>query len=216
MASAPFIIIGMHRSGTSLLAKVLERSGIFMGVMKDHNFEAMHFLSLNQQSMWAAGYEWHHPGAPTKEYWKTMPAQVLYREHFKLIGRKAYWLNLLKNPAWGFKDPRTTFTLKMWLSLYPEAKVIHLYRNCDEVIASLQTRNKRTGEVYFEALENSDFCRDLCLKYQKQARSYAAELGNNYLEINYHDLITSDEKSLEKLSDFCAKPVREALEYYLH
>jgi len=205
----------MHRSGTSLLAKVLERSGIFMGVVKDHNFEAMHFLSLNQQSMWAAGYDWHQPGAPTSPYWKIIPAQELYREHFKLVGRWAFWLNLLRNPAWGFKDPRNTFTLNMWLSLYPQAKVIHLHRDCEKVMASLQTRNKRKGEVYCPTLDDDEFCRALCQKYQQQARSYQQDLGENYFEISYQELMEQNETRLKELSEFCGKPVQTALKYYL-
>jgi len=216
MASAPFIIIGMHRSGTSLLAKVLERSGIFMGVVKDHNFEAMHFLSLNQQIMWAAGFEWHSPGVPRPEHWRNIPAKDLYREHFKLNGRWAYWRNLIKNPAWGFKDPRNTFTLDMWLNLYPEAKVIHIHRPCEEVATSLQTRNHRKGEVHLEAIEDLDFCRDLCEKYHQQAFSYADGLGKNYMEISYKELMEQDPASLAKMSKFCGKSVHKALQYYLH
>lgn len=216
MVSAPFIIIGMHRSGTSLLAKVLERSGIFMGVVKDHNFEAMHFLSLNQQIMWAAGYEWHNPGVPGPEHWRNIPAKDLYCEHFKLNGRWAYWRYLLKNPAWGFKDPRNTFTLNMWLDLYPGAKVIHIHRPCEEVAASLQTRNHRKGEVHLEAIEDLDFCRELCEKYHQQAFGYANRLGDRYIEVSYKELMEQNPSSLAKLSEFCGKPVHKALQYYLH
>jgi hypothetical protein len=215
MASAPFIIIGMHRSGTSFLAKVLERSGIFMGVVKDHNFEAMHVLSLNQQTLWAANYNWHKPGVPSLQFWKTISAKELYREHFKLVGRWAYWKNFIKNPAWGFKDPRNTFTLKMWLSLYPKAKVIYLHRDCNDITKSLQKRNLRKGEVHLSMLDDSAFCQNLCEKYQAQAKSYKEELGANYIEISYQELIQRDKKSLDMLSLFCGKSVHKALEHYL-
>ncbi len=216
MASAPIIIIGMHRSGTSLLAKVLERSGIFMGVVKDHNFEAMHFLSLNQQIMWSAGFEWYRPGVPGLEHWRNIRAKDLYCEHFKLNGRLAYWRNLIKNPAWGFKDPRNTYTLNMWLKLFPKAKVIHIHRPCKEVANSLQNRNKRKGEVHLKEIDNLDFCKSLCEKYQQQASSYAAQMGDRYLEISYQSLINQDLASLDKLSKFCGKTVHQALQYYLH
>jgi hypothetical protein len=215
MTSAPFIIIGMHRSGTSFLAKVMERSGIFMGVVKDHNYEAMHTLSLNQQTLWAADYNWHKPGVPDPQFWKTIPAKELYREHFKLSGRWAYWKNRLINPAWGFKDPRNTFTLKMWLSLYPKAKVIHLHRDCLEITRSLQKRNLRKGEVHLPALDDSAFCQDLCEKYQTQAKSYKKALGPNYIEVSYQALIEKNKSSLAELSKFCGKPLYHAIEYYL-
>ncbi len=31
--------------------------------------------------------------------------------------------------AWGWKDPRNTFTLPMWLSIFPKARVLHVLRN---------------------------------------------------------------------------------------
>ena len=37
----PIIIIGMHRSGTSMLSKILEDSDIFLGNNKDINNEAL-------------------------------------------------------------------------------------------------------------------------------------------------------------------------------
>ena len=39
----PIIIIGMHRSGTSMLSKILEDSDIFLGNNKDINNEALFF-----------------------------------------------------------------------------------------------------------------------------------------------------------------------------
>ena len=129
----PFIIIGMHRSGTSLVTKVLEKAGIFMGVIKDHNFEAMHFLSLNQQTLWSARARWLDPKVPEKQYYHTIPVRELYREHFRLNTRFQKLRNFIQNPAWGWKDPRNTFTLPMWLELFPKAKVIHVYRDGQEV-----------------------------------------------------------------------------------
>jgi LPS sulfotransferase NodH len=45
----PVIVIGMHRSGTTMLAKVLNKLGIFMGENIEHNSESIPFLKLNEQ-----------------------------------------------------------------------------------------------------------------------------------------------------------------------
>lgn len=208
----PFIVIGMHRSGTSLLARVLEDAGIFMGVIKDHNFEAMHFLSLNQQTLWAAGASWLTPVVPEKLYWKTMPAGVLFDEHFKLTGRfQRLWYRMRGMP-WGWKDPRNTFTLPMWLHHFPGARVIHLWRDEEEVARSLQKRNRLIGEVQDPRLEDLDFNRQLARQYREQAHSYAAQLGPRFLELNYADMLSRKPAFRQKLQQFTGRPVGPALD----
>lgn len=212
----PFIIIGMHRSGTSFLAKVLERSGIFMGVVKDPNFEAMHFLSVNQQVLWAAQLDWHKPGVPNKDHWTHFTAEVLYREHFRLNGRWARFKQWLRREDWGWKDPRNTFTLDMWLHLFPEAKVIHMHRNTDAVVQSLQKRNERKGEVFAEELRDTQFCLELHQKYVDQARSYASQLEDRYLEIDYTKLCNFDHDTISKLEAFTGKKIESHLKKLVH
>lgn len=211
MPSAPYIIIGMHRSGTSLLAKVLENSGIFMGVVKDHNYEAMHFLSLNQQTLWAAGADWDKPVVPDELYWKTIPAQELFYEHFKVNGKWARFMLKLRSPRWGWKEPRNTFTLPMWLHMFPQAKVLHIVRQPEAVVRSLQERNHRKGEIYREKLSDEDFCLKLIEKYVSTARSYAPGLGSRFLEIEYEKLVEQDEETIKQLDSFCHISCQAAL-----
>jgi hypothetical protein len=41
---------------------------------------------------------------------------------------------------WGWKDPRNTFTLPMWLRIFPEAKVVYIQRHGVDVAESLRVR----------------------------------------------------------------------------
>lgn len=210
----PFIIIGMHRSGTSVLTKVLEKSGIFMGVIKDPNYEAMHFLSINQQVMWKSGYDWYKPGLPPQEHWHAIPARELYREHFRLNGRLASLKQKLRNEDWGWKDPRNTFTLPMWLAKFPKAKVIALYREEEDIVKSLQNRNQIKGEVQVSELNDANYCRQLCQDYQKQASYYQEQLGENYLELQYEDLKKHDASAIHALESFTGKSISANLKRY--
>ncbi len=45
---SPIIVAGMHRSGTTLLSNILQRSGLFMGNRQDSHGEAFFFLRLNE------------------------------------------------------------------------------------------------------------------------------------------------------------------------
>ncbi len=210
----PFIIIGMHRSGTSILAKVLEKSGIFMGVIKDPNFEAMHFLSINQQVLWKSGFNWYNPGVPEKQNWHPISNADLFQEHFRLNGRLAQWKQWLRNENWGWKDPRNIFTLPMWLNKFPKAKVIHLVRDPQAVVQSLQNRNRVPGEVQVKELESADFCLNLYEQYLHQGRSYQKILGDSYLELQYEKLKAHDEESIQRLNAFCKTSVDAALKSY--
>ena len=44
----PIIVIGMHRSGTTLLTRMMERCGVFWGTVKDEYNEATCFQSINE------------------------------------------------------------------------------------------------------------------------------------------------------------------------
>ena len=49
---------------------------------------------------------------------------------------------------WGWKDPRNTFTLKIWLQLFPSAKIIHIYRNPIDVSISLYKRELKRRKMF--------------------------------------------------------------------
>lgn len=215
MNKAPYIIIGMHRSGTSLLAKVLEKAGIFMGVMKDHNFEAIHFLSLNQTLLSNQNADWLDPKQIDWSSDLEYSAADLYHEHFKATGRLQKLKLKLTNNKWGWKDPRNTFTLNYWLHMYPDAKVIHIIREKDEVVASLQSRNKKTGEVHDERLDQKEFCEQLWSKYIGQAELYKSKLGNRFLEISYNQLVKKEKKTINELESFTNLEIKSNLNYYL-
>lgn len=203
----------MHRSGTSLVAQVLERAGIFMGVVKDHNFEAVHFLSLNQQSLWAAGASWLEPSVPQPQHYHVLAPGKLYDEHFKLISTWQRVTYRLIPRSWGWKDPRNTFTLPMWLEVFPKARILHVIRDKEAVARSLKNRNAVPGEVHDARLDDLAFNRELAEQYQNQGRSYREQLGSRYHEINYEDILALDKTAIAALEKFVNRPLAEAFSY---
>ena len=61
MKYTPIIIIGMHRSGTTMLSKILENSGVFLGNNKDINNEALFFQKINTWFMRQVYASWDNP-----------------------------------------------------------------------------------------------------------------------------------------------------------
>src|SRR5262249_51761949 len=49
----------------------------------------------------------------------------------------------MKQP-WGWKDPRNTYTLPIWLDVFPHAKVVHVYRHGVDVAHSLRVRQNNS------------------------------------------------------------------------
>ena len=148
----PVILIGMHRSGTSLLAQLLEALGLFTGWRRAPNHEAGFFNRYNAWLLSSAGGRWDTPGA-IDHLLADAEGRALAVDYLraKLSGpaaveflgprRALRWRSLEAiGEPWGWKDPRTTVTLPIWLELFPGARVLHLVRNGVDVAESLHRR----------------------------------------------------------------------------
>lgn len=156
--SEPLVIIGCHRSGTTLLSQLLERSGVFQGKNRDENNESFFFMDINQWIMRRAGGNWDWP-EPTRLMLRDpksreaiiehVRAYTMRRIHPRFFGRNRFLNGTASGPSmpiWGWKDPRTTVTAEIWRSIFPQAKFIYVSRHGVDVAASLMKRatTKRT------------------------------------------------------------------------
>lgn len=156
MSKQPVIIIGMHRSGTTMLARLLEQAGLFQGWKKEINFESTFFIKLNDWILRELGGRWDipqnmvdiskHPADHLNaivDYLKDQLGSPRAIEYLGVSGflRKGSVVN--QNTAWGWKDPRNTLTLDFWLKIFPEAKIIHIMRNGVDVASSLRVRSQK-------------------------------------------------------------------------
>ena len=128
-----FIIAGMGRSGTSLVANFLQSLGINMGdrvpEADEHNkygyFEDLDFICLHEQILERHGLDYF-----------ANPRQPLSLIQEEITAAR----NLIKaksiQPKWGWKDPRTAFVLDFWRTELPHAHFIFLYRDPFEVFLS--------------------------------------------------------------------------------
>jgi len=58
----PIILLGMHRSGTSLIARLLDELGLFQGSELQEDHESVHFLDVNDLLLKRIGASWDNPG----------------------------------------------------------------------------------------------------------------------------------------------------------
>ncbi len=236
----PVIIIGMHRSGTSLLTRVLQQSGLFMGLGASRNEEAAFTNAVNAWLFRQASACWDQPEPvddlfADEALWPWLvdyvsgvtngPASV------RFLGLRR-WLRARgfagMNEPWGWKDPRNTWTLPLWLTLFPEARVLHIVRHGVDVAASLRVRRERAMADNIERYRRrrqwyvaSPFapkrrglgpqprCRTLAggfalwELYVARARMHIAAHAERSLEVRYEDLLAAPRDELDRALRFC-------------
>jgi hypothetical protein len=144
----PVIIVGMHRSGTSMLTRMLNLAGLQLG-RNEHLmqpafdnpegfWENLEFVHINELLLHAFGGTWSAPPDWPKG-WVGDSRLTEIRQAAAALPAK-----LQLHEPWGWKDPRTTVTLPFWLSLWPEARIVVCVRNPLEVACSLAQRNRWT------------------------------------------------------------------------
>lgn len=140
-------IIGMHRSGTSLVARLLNLCGLDLGPSEnflepnDSNplgfFENEDFTyKIDDGLLNHLGGSWDNL-PEFKDGWEYDPAlEQIVQEAKERIQ------SFSKSPKWGWKDPRTTVLLPFWESLIPNLRFVICVRNPLEVAKSLAKRDR--------------------------------------------------------------------------
>ena len=233
MGMPPVIIVGMHRSGTTMLSKILEELGVFMGWRKDENNEALFFLRFNDWVLKQANATWDNPYNYNliDEDFRNLMTNLAERyirsirriEYLGLIkGLKYRSLKELDFP-WGWKDPRNTFTLDIWLRIFPDAKIIHIYRNPIDVAESLRRRVKRMKgdfiwnwkkEIKFllmkgyirygdsQRVENIYEGIKLWEEYMQRIFELETRLNINLLHVKYEDFLENSMEVIKRILEF--------------
>ncbi len=145
----PVIIIGMHRSGSSMLSKILQELGVFMGADLDQYAESMFFQQINEWLMLQTRCSWDNPSNIkyiNNSYKKELADIVKFRisnyksnsylGKTKTINKDLFSIKTM----WGWKDPRNTFTFDIWKQIFENPLIIHIHRNPVDVANSLFVR----------------------------------------------------------------------------
>jgi sulfotransferase family protein len=188
----PICIAGMHRAGTSMVARVLEGCGLDLGGPahfappapdnRDGYWEDLRFVALNDRILDRLGGAWDHPPALTRG-WEALPdLDPERREAEALAGGRA--------EPWGWKDPRTSLTVPLWKRLLPSLKVVVCVRNPLEVADSLRARgytSERFGLALWEAYH----------------RTLDEAVDDSFaLVTHYHSFLADPRAELTRLLDF--------------
>ena len=140
----------MHRSGTSIVTRLLNLAGMFVGVpemlggeAKDNPtgfWEFSLFREVNDAILTRFGGSWARV-PPLERGWEERGELAdLYQDAGRAIQ------HFFCQPSfWGWKDPRASLTLPFWRQVLPEERYVICVRNPGEVAASLGGRNGITA-----------------------------------------------------------------------
>ena len=132
------IVLGMHRSGTSLLTGSLEAAGLNLGEVNNAatynrkgNKENESIRALNDALLAGANAAWNRPP----------DGQVRWGRTDEERGRGLIRPYLDAACPWGFKDPCTMWTVEGWLRLLPNPRMVGVFRHPSLVVRSLTARS---------------------------------------------------------------------------
>ncbi len=150
LENPPICVVGMHRCGTSLAARVLNLLGVDLGreatlfpANPEDNqrgyWEQTPIMRLNDELFTAlGGGEWHQPPPTPPDGWERSDAFGQLRERAREVLHDTF---AGAGPRWGWKDPRCSLTLPFWQMIVGEISCVVCVRNPLDVAASLERRN---------------------------------------------------------------------------
>jgi hypothetical protein len=184
------VVLGMHRSGTSLLSSILQILGVNMGedligaeIGNPYgHFEDRDFVIINKKIIREAG---------GKDFFPPSINDILeLKENFEKQIK-----NLVSNRKgiWGWKDPRTSLTIPLYMPYLDNPWFIHCIRNEEEVASSLNKRNNLT-------LEDGKNAKNI---YDESIYDFFNTYRiNDYLTVDFNDLKSHPEKTIQSISNF--------------
>lgn len=216
----PIILLGMHRSGTSLLARILSELGIYMGNDVNIHHESKYFLKANENILSICHTDWDYPRQVEYLYEDNISFENTFH-HFEkeinslnfqkeYIGRYNRLLKpqLNKDYKWGWKEPRTTITFPIWSKIFPDAKFIYLYRNGIDVAASLYYREiNRRGVIHSKPYSLRCLNLDRAFELWEEYNTFFFENMNyippdNLIIISYEEFLKEPQKIVGRINNF--------------
>lgn len=143
-------IIGMHRSGTSMVARLLNLCGLYLGQAEqlfgpnsgnpEGHFEHTGFISIDDALLQHFGGSWDYPPQLESGWHRARSLETLVSDAKSLVA------TFPSAALWGWKEPRTTLLLPFWKLIVPNLRFVICIRNPLEVAKSLAKRNGMTIE----------------------------------------------------------------------
>ena len=195
-------ILGMHRSGTSALTRVLNLIGVELGADEALTTEPVadnpkgywehhELTAISDAILKRPGGSWDEPPL-LPPGWEAAAAI----DDLRQLAHQSIQNQFAAVQLWGWKDPRTCLTLPFWQQLLPDMRYVICLRNPVDVARSLAHRD------HLSAAKSSN----LWLTYVSSALHHTE--GKPRLVIFYEDLMDDCLRELQRLAEFLGRPER--------
>ena len=192
-----YVVLGMHKSGTTLISQILQNSGINMVEASDNSvsydegnkYERPEVLSLNMNILGAANYE-------VLNLQKAVPISLTEQQRNTM--REIITECTSKHSNWGFKEPRTTLTYPLWRAELPTHGIIAAYRSPDEIWPRFRWRGLRRR--YVNPHRAWQFV-SRWLQHNQSLVQYLRNTSMDFILIEYRRLMSSDDE-FQRLEQF--------------
>jgi hypothetical protein len=197
-----YIVLGMHKSGTTLVSQTLHRSGIDMGdgfeeggsYDAGNQWERREAFLVNLDLMGCAErdyYSLEHYKEPQGELPKAQESAMKEMvERCEALGED-----------WGFKEPLTCLTYPMWKQVLPPHKIVAVYRSPLEVMNHYRTPIRRPDRAWRVLRAWSNY-------NQGMINAVRAE-GTEALVIRYEELMRGQD-DFGRLQSFVGRDLADA------
>jgi tetratricopeptide (TPR) repeat protein len=193
LSDQPIFIVGMPRSGTSLVEQILASHSSVFGAGEVHDLAKV-IASASRQN----------PGKRSFPFWLTgmNPAS------FRLMG-KTYLDRLVRHCDDGQyarivdKHPLNFQYLGFIRQILPNAKIVHTTRDAMDTCLSCFFQNFTQGQEYSFNLSNLGHFYN---HYRRLMSHWLHLMPGSICEINYEQLLTHPEQEIRRLLQFCGLP----------
>jgi len=213
IVSNGIIVLGMHRSGTSLIAELIHRwgaSGRVKECLPSNQWNARGYWELaplvnfNRRLLRETGSNWSLPPSQRSDSkLAALASHPRYRhEALSLIAS----MNLEGSHNWFWKDPRLSLLLPFWQRLWDQPRYVICLRNPLEIGRSLQER------------DNLSFSVSMMLWHRYMISILEWTRGLPVIVMSYSKVLRNPQMECERLANFlsgqepCQDPVKAAAE----
>lgn len=200
------VILGMHKSGTSLMTQMIQETGAYLGKEDnllekdssnpDGHFENLDILYANNDILHSCDREWYNLEVLNFDYSDRQTVKGM--EKLKRIIQELFQ----KSNVVAIKDPRISVLLPVWERILTELEVevhyVWMFRNPLEVMESLRKRNGYCSRHVLLMWIHYNLS---ILKFLK---------GKKYLLMHYKDIL-SNASALERLREIFDSELNEDL-----
>jgi hypothetical protein len=215
---APLIVLGVGRSGTTLLRVMLDRNSQL--AIPDESFFMLPLARRHRGRVNADAFYADLRRLPRLREWDIAPEDVRPRLRDGMTTGEAIssifetYAAKHGKPRWGDKTPLYMQHLPLLGRLFPDARWVHLVRDGrDAALSFLALPPGFSGETWAQPRTVGQFAARWKVEIDA-ARALGRRAGGRYLELRYEDLVADPMRQIGRICEFASLPLEPAMVEY--